>query len=81
VIPRHSLIVTTKHEITRDKTVDKNGVFLAGLNEVNLFNIENLVLIQGQGAMALTKKTANCSGVLEYWSIGVLAKAQVLIST
>jgi hypothetical protein len=43
VIPRHSLIVTTRHEITRDKTSHEEGEFLAGLNVVNLINIENLV--------------------------------------
>jgi len=34
MIPRHFFIVTTRHEITRDKTSNKSGVFLAGLNEI-----------------------------------------------
>jgi hypothetical protein len=36
MIPGHSSIVTTRHEITRDKTGNESAVFLAGLNEVDL---------------------------------------------
>jgi hypothetical protein len=35
MIPGHYSIVTTRHEITRDKTGKEKGVFLAGLNEIN----------------------------------------------
>ena len=35
----------------------------------------------GQSPVALPIKIASCFGVLEYWSIGVLAKAKARIST
>jgi hypothetical protein len=51
VIPRHSPIVTTKHEITRDKTSNAKGVFLASFKEFNEFKTENLVHRPGQNAI------------------------------